>query len=442
MAGIFKAYDIRGIYGSDMTEDIAYDIGRAFADRFRLTTVAMGRDMRPHSQPLFEAMARGLTTQGTTVYDLGLCSTPMTYFGTGQLQTDAGIMITASHNPGQWNGCKLCLHNAVPVSGATGIADIEAAVNHQHFHDPATQPGEIHDHPIQKKYADSIRPEAALKRPLRIAADMANGMGIIEAQVLHDLITIDPLFDELDGSFPNHEANPLKSETYAALQKKMQAGHYDFGVAFDGDADRVGFTDENGTIIPMDLITALIAQDLLQQKKGTILYDLRSSRAVKEIIAENGGTPVMCRVGHSFIKQQMRETNAIFAGELSGHYYFRFGDVFAESAALAVLRIANIVSASDKPLSEIIRPIQRYHASGEINSEVVDPQAILATLKARYADGETFELDGLSVEFPDWWFNVRCSNTEPLIRLNTEAATQAAMNNNRDTLLAIIRETP
>ncbi len=440
MAGIFKAYDIRGIYGEDFTEAIAQDIGRAFADRFQVKTVAMGRDMRPHSQPLFEAMAAGLMQQGVTVFDLGLCSTPMTYFGTGHLQTDAGIMVTASHNTGEWNGCKLCLRNAVPVSGATGIKDIESAVEQQNFQPPSDIPGEFRVYPIQEKYASHIRTEADIQRPVRIAGDMANGMGIIESILLRDLIEIDPLFDELDGSFPNHEANPLKTETYAALQETMQAGQYDFGVAFDGDADRVGFTDEKGNIIPMDLITALIAQDLLQHTKGTVLYDLRSSRAVKEVITENGGTAVMCRVGHSFIKQQMRETNAIFAGELSGHYYFRFGDVFAESSALAVLRIANIVSATDKPLSEIIRPIQRYCASGEINSEVKDPQAILQNLKAKHADGKQFELDGLSVDYPDWWFNVRCSNTEPLIRLNTEASTREQMEAHRDALLTIIRE--
>lgn len=439
MAGIFKAYDIRGIYGKDITDTIAQDIGRAFADRFHPKTVAIGYDMRPHSKPLFDAMARGLTTQGVTIYNLGLCSTPMTYFGTGHLNADAGIMVTASHNPGEWNGCKLCLRNAVPVSGATGIADIEKAIAENQFDPPAAHAGEIKDYPIQEEYAKSIRPEANIQRPIKIAADMANGMGIIEAQLLQDLLEIDPLFNNLDGTFPNHEANPLKPDTYEALQQKMQKGEYDFGVAFDGDADRVGFTDEKGNIIPMDLITALIAKDLLERQKGTILYDLRSSRAVKEIIAANGGTPVMCRVGHSFIKQQMRDTNAIFAGELSGHYYFRFDEVFAESAALAVLRIANIVSKTDKTLSEIIKPIQRYNASGEINSEVNNAEDVLDQLRARYSDAKQFELDGLSAEYPDWWFNVRCSNTEPLIRLNTEANTSTEMEKHRDELLAIIR---
>ncbi len=440
MAGIFKAYDIRGIYGEDLTEAVAHNIGRAFADHFQLKTVAIGRDMRTHSQPLFDAMAAGLTKQGVTVYDLGLCSTPMTYFGTGHLQTDAGVMITASHNTGEWNGCKLCLHNAIPVSGDTGIKDIEMALRQNRFQAPASVPGKIRANPIQEEYANHIRPEAAIQRPLRIAADMANGMGIIESALLRDLINIDPLFDTLDGSFPHHEANPLKKETYAPLQEKMLQNQYDFGVAFDGDADRVGFTDEKGNIIPMDLITALIAQDLLHHKKGPVLYDLRSSRAVKEVITENGGSAIMCRVGHSFIKQQMRETDAIFAGELSGHYYFRFENVFAESAALAVLRIANIVSASDKPLSNIIQPIRRYVASGEINSEVKDTETVLQKLKSAYSDGEQLALDGLSVNYPDWWFNVRCSNTEPLIRLNIEAPTQHEMQQHRDALLAIIRE--
>ncbi len=441
MAGIFKAYDIRGIYGEDLTEAIAYDIGRGFADRFKLETVAVGHDMRPHSKPLFDAMAAGLTEQGTNVYDLGLCSTPMTYFGAGHLETDAGIIITASHNTGEWNGCKLCLKNAVPVSGATGIQDIEQAVRAGNFQPPAASKGKIIPSPIQAEYANHTSKQAAIQRPIRIAADMANGMGIIESALLRDLIEIDALYDELDGSFPNHEANPLKFETYAALQEHVSNGSYDFGVAFDGDADRVGFTDEKGQIIPMDLITALIAKDILQNAKGTVLYDLRSSRAVKEVIAENGGTPLMCRVGHSFIKQQMRDTDAIFAGELSGHYYFRFDNVFAESSALAVLRIANIVSASDKPLSALIAPLQRYHASGEINSEVDHPQAVLAKLKSMYTDGTQFELDGLSVDYDDWWFNVRCSNTEPLIRLNTEAATKQEMEMHRDALLATIRET-
>jgi phosphomannomutase len=249
---------------------------------------------------------------------------------------------------------------------------------------------------------------------------------------------MDTLFGELDGTFPNHEANPLHLDTLKPLQAMLRKGGYDFGIAFDGDADRVGFVDELGGIIPMDIITALVAQDLLAAEKGVIFYDLRSSWAVREVILENGGTPMMSRVGHAFIKQQMREANAIFAGELSGHYYFR-DNFFTESSSLAALCVANIVSRSGKPLSELVKPICRYAASGEINSTVADPAAVLNRIRARYTDGRLFELDGVSVEYADWWFNVRMSNTEPLVRLNLEAKSRAEMERRRDELLALIR---
>jgi len=438
MAGIFKAYDIRGIYGKDLDEEIAYKIGRAFATFLGCKKVVVGYDMRPHSKPLFDAVARGLTEQGADVIDLGMCSTPMSYFANGFLGADAGMIITASHNPGEWNGTKLCREQAIPISGATGIADIERIVNEESFAPKAETPGKITEKSVLDDYISSIRKHAHLQRPVKIAADLANSMGILESEVLKGLIEMDTLFDDYDGTFPNHEANPLKHDTYAALQEKMRAGNYDFGVAFDGDADRVGFTDEKGEIIPMDIITALIAKDLLATEKGVIFYDLRSSWAVKEVIEENGGTPMMSRVGHAFIKQQMRDNNAIFAGELSGHYYFR-DNYFTESSSLAVICVANIVSAADKPLSELIKPIMKYYASGEINSTVEDAPAVIEKLKAKYSDGNMFELDGVSVEFDDWWFNVRMSNTEPLIRLNLEAKTREKMEEKRDELLALIR---
>jgi len=439
MAGIFKAYDIRGIYGRELTDEIAFRIGRAFATLLKPRTVAVGRDMRPHSQPLFEALARGLNLHGADVIDLGLCSTPMTYFGIGSSGADAGIMVTASHNPGEYNGMKLCRAGAVPISGATGIADIERIIADESFDPPASTAGRIIHRPILESYAASIRRHAALKHPVRLAIDMANGMGIVESKVLEGILEIDPLFDTLDGTFPNHEANPLIEETYADLQAKVRAGRYDFGVAFDGDADRAGFVDEKGEIIPMDMITALIARDVLSHEKGVIFYDLRSSWSVKEVIAEAGGTPMMCRVGHAFIKQQMRDAGALFAGELSGHYYFR-DNYYTESSALAVIRVANIVSAAGRPLSELIKPIRRYFASGEINSEVRNPAAALTRIRDRYRDGHRFDLDGISVEYADWWFNVRTSNTEPLVRLNVEAKTIQQMQQKRDELLAVIRE--
>jgi len=438
MAGIFKAYDIRGIYKQTLTDDIAYKIGRAFATFLGCRKVVVGRDMRPHSKPLFDALARGLTLQGADVIDLGLCSTPMSYYANGKLGADGGIMITASHNPGEWNGFKICRERAIPISGATGIQEIEQIVKSEDFTRPPPMLGRISTYDILPEYVKHIRDSAAIKRPVSIAVDYANAMGITEAKALQGLVKIDPLFDTLDGTFPNHEANPLKLETLEPLQKKVRAGRYDFGVAFDGDADRAGFVDEKGSVIPMDIITAFIAEAVLSKEKGPIFYDLRSSWAVKEIIEENGGKAMMSRVGHAFIKQQMRDAKALFAGELSGHYYFR-ENYYTESSALAVLYVANLVSQSTKPLSELIKPLQRYFGSGEINSEVHDVEAVFKRLRQKYGDGKVIELDGLSVEFADWWFNVRPSNTEPLVRLNLEAKTRALMEQKRDELLALIR---
>jgi len=438
MAGIFKAYDIRGIYGDTLTPDIAFGIGRAFATFLECSKAVVGRDMRPHSGPLFDALAKGLNVQGCDVVNLGLCSSPMDYCACGQLAAEAGIMITASHNPGQWNGFKLMRENVMPLSGLTGIGDIEKIFINKAFAPPAAQPGRIEDYDILPAYKKSVAAFAEIHRPVRVAADMANAMGVYEARALEGLVDIDPLYDELDGTFPNHEANPLKTETLAALQEMVRAGAYDFGVAFDGDADRAGFVDENGDVVPMDIITALIAQNILTHEKGVVFYDLRSSWAVKEVIAESGGTPMMCRVGHAFIKRQMRESNAIFAGELSGHYYFR-NNFNAESSAMAVVCLANMVSLGNRPLSQLVAPLLRYHASGEINSEVADPEAVLGRIRAKYRDGHMFELDGFSVEYDDWWFNVRKSNTEPLVRLNLEAKTPEQMAQKRDELLAEIR---
>lgn len=440
MSGIFKAYDIRGIYGQDLTEAIAYDIGRAYVTHTHAKKVVLGRDCRPHSVPLQEALTRGITELGADVIDIGLCSTPMNYYANGSLGADGSIMITASHNPAEWNGFKLCRAQAVPISGATGIADIERIVTEKAFDAPAAKPGTVTTHDILPAYREHIRPVMAFARKPRLAIDYANGMGIIEAKTFVDAIDQTALYGDIDGTFPNHEANPLHHATLAKLQETIRQGDYDFGVAFDGDADRAGFIDEKGEIIPMDLVTALIAQDVLKREKGVIFYDLRSSRVVKEVVEAAGGTPMMSRVGHAFIKAQMREHNAIFAGELSGHYYFRDNYV-AESSSMAAIALANIVTQSGKPLSELIAPLRKYWCSGEINSKVdCDPKEILAKLKAKYADGHVFELDGVSVEYPTWWFNVRCSNTEPLVRLNLEStASQAEMEARRDEVLTIIR---
>lgn len=439
MGGIFKAYDIRGVYGETLTDDTAWRIGCAFATWLKPRNVVVGRDCRPHSRPLMEALAAGLTRQGADVLDLGVCSTPMSYHANGVLGADASIMITASHNPAEWNGFKLCRAQAVPISGATGIADIERIVLSGHVVPPASTPGHIRPVQIADRYRDFVRSFARLRRPLRIAMDFANAMGILEAAALEGLFDVVRLFDTLDGSFPNHEANPLKSETLGVLRETVRRERCDFGVAFDGDADRAGFVDERGEVVPMDMITALIAAAMLERYPGaTIFYDLRSSRAVREVIQECGGQPMMSRVGHAFIKQQMREHGAVFAGELSGHYYFR-DNYFTESSALAVLHVANLVSSSDVPLSEMIRPFQRYFASGEINSHVSDVNAVFDRLERAYPTARFTRLDGLTVELEDWWFNVRASNTEPLVRLNLEAATLDDMVRRRDEVLALIR---
>lgn len=441
---IFKEYDIRGLYGTELTEDLATDIGRGFVTLLGCRKVVVGRDLRAHSQSLFEALAKGINELGADVIDVGCCSTPISYFANGSLGADASIMITASHNPKEYNGFKLCRAEAVPISGSTGIKDLEAIVCSQQFAPAAATPGTILTADVAAAYGEHVRKSAHLGRRLRVALDLANAAGIFEAKVFEGLdLEIVPLFGEPDGTFPNHEGNPLKHDTLRDLQALVRQGGFDFGAAFDGDADRCGFVDEKGEIIPMDLITGIIAQDILAKGPATILYDLRSSWAVKEAIESNGGKALTCRVGHAFIKQQMRDNNAVFAGELSGHYYFRDNFV-AESSSMALLAIANILSHSDKPLSEHIRPLQRYSASGEINTSLSNREAAVAVmqeLKDCYSaqGGRAFELDGISVEFEDWWFNVRCSNTEPLLRLNLEAKTPELMAQRRDEVLAIIR---
>ena len=441
--GIFKAYDIRGIYGQDLTDDIFYKIARAYAKFAGVRKVVVARDCRTHSEPLFAAFAKGLTDVGVDVIDVGRASTPMSYFANASLKADGSVMITASHNTKEWNGCKLCRANAVPISGATGIKDIERMVETGDLGADAAVKGTVTQVDVSAPYAAHVREFAHLARPVHVAMDFANGMGIAEAVAFAGTdLTYDSLYGEYDGDFPNHDANPLHTETLKDLQALIRAnpGKYAFGVAFDGDADRAGFLDEKGDIIPMDFMTALIAQDLLQSAPGAAcFYDLRSSKVAAEVIAAAGGKPMMSRVGHSFIKAQMRENDAIFAGELSGHYYFKANST-AESSSMATFALANIVSKSDRPLSALVAPLRKYAHSGEINSKVADAAAVLARVKATFPDN--FELDGVSVDRWDadgWWFNVRMSNTEPLVRLNLEAKTPDLMAAKRDEMLALIR---
>ena len=441
MAGIFKAYDIRGIYPEQLNEATAEKIGRAIVEFLKAKKVVIGRDMRPHSKPLFEALVKGIIGQGADVIDLGLCSTPMCYHANGTLKADASVMITASHNPAEWNGFKICRENAIPLSGKTGIGDIEALVQKNEW-SKAAKTGTVSAFNIAAEYTKFLRSHARMDRKLKVVVDYANAMGSYEIGGIEDLFEIIPLYKELDGTFPNHEANPLKQNTLDAIRAKVKETGADFGAAFDGDADRCGFIDDKGEIIQMDLFTALIAQDILSEKKEgektPILYDLRSSRAVRECIEENGGKPIMSRVGHAFIKAQMRETGAVFAGELSGHYYFK-ENFTAESQGLAMIKLANLICAKKRPVSELVAPLRKYFSSGEINSKVADVPAVLDRIRKKYADGNMFELDGISSEYSDWWFNVRASNTEPLLRLIVEAATKEKMEAKRDELLQVIR---
>ena len=448
---IFKAYDIRGIYGQDLNEDIFYRIARAYAQFCGFTgkgKVVVARDCRTSSDSMFAAFAKGLVDEGVDVLDIGMASTPMSYFANATLKADGSVMITASHNTKEWNGCKLCKANAVPISGATGIKDIEKIFEGISLNEPPAGVGEVTKVDVSAQYAEHVKTFAHLKRPLHLALDFANGMGIAEAVAFKDsMITYDALYGEYDGNFPNHDANPLKTETLADLQAFIRAnpGKYAFGVAYDGDADRAGFVDEKGDIIPMDFTTALISQDMLASNPGAAcFYDLRSTKVCEEVIAAAGGKPMMSRVGHSFIKEQMRQNDAIFAGELSGHYYFKANST-AESSSMATFALANIVSASDKPLSELIKPLRKYFQSGEINTKTVTPPAeILAKVKSIYAaKARVFELDGVSVdawETEGYWANVRMSNTEPLVRLNLEGKTKAIMEAKRDEFLAVIRQ--
>ena len=437
MAGIFKAYDVRGIYPDQLDETIAEQVGLAFrqvldpAALERSNSVVVSRDMRPHSEPLSRALISGLRASGLDVIDIGLATTPMNYFAVGHLGTAGGVQVTASHNPARYNGLKFSRDGAQPVSGDHGIPLIESLVEGGQL-TAADAPGSLEEREIFTAYGDHslsfLAPTGDGGRRLKVAVDAANGMGTIYLPLLEKLgVDIVPLYFELDGSFPNHEANPLKLENLRDLSALVRAEGADLGVCFDGDADRAAFMDETGEPIGSDLATALIAGELLARDPGRhVLYDLRSSRAVAEYIQEKSGIPVRERVGHSFMKATLREKDGIFGGELAGHYYFR-DNYFADSALMAVIEIINLIRHRGTKMSEIVAPLLRYAKSPEINFEVEDKQGKIEELAARYDDGEIDYLDGITVGYEEWWFNVRPSNTEPFLRLVLEAKDDAML---------------
>ena len=437
--GIFKAYDVRGVYPSDLNEEIAYNIARAFVKFLNCKKVIVGRDMRVSSLSLHDSVVKGLIEQGADVIDTGLCSSPMMNFASATIEADGAIMITASHNPKEYNGFKFFREHAIPLSEVSGLKDIEKLANEKSFED-ASKKGSTTKKNIMDDYVNHVKKFAEEIKGLKIIADSGNGMsGLTVPKVLEGFnIELIHMYPELDGSFPNHECNPMKEENTAELQKKVVEEKADVGISLDGDADRVVFIDENGERISSDLITALIAIQFLKKGKQKILYDLRSSKAVKETIEANKGTAIMCRVGHSFIKQQLRDEDAIFAGELSGHYYFK-DNFYTDSGVIALMVVLNLLSSEKKKLSEIVKPIKKYFATGEINMEVKDKDIIIEKVKEKYNDANIFELDGASVEYKDWWFNLRKSNTEPVIRLNLEADTKELMEEKRDEVLDFIK---
>ena len=438
---IFKAYDIRGIYPDELDGKTAYALGRAIAQYLEAKNIAVGRDARPSSPELFAELCKGITEAGSNVLDLGLATTPMVYFASHESGIEGSISLTASHNPPNWNGMKITKKDAVPVGGNSGLKEIQEIATKGEFKRLPMHGGVIAC-PIQDSYAKKLGSFWLLgDKKYKMVIDAGNAMGVLELpiyDIVKDNVSITKLYCDLDHAFDCHEANPLKTETLDELRKKVSEERADLGIAYDGDADRVGFVDETGTVVPMDLITAILSAPVLEKyPKATILYDLRSSMSVREEIEKNGGKAVECMVGHANIKKQMREENAVMAGELSGHYYFRENSN-AEASTLAVIFIMNRMAKTGKKLSELVAEVKKYYHSGEINSTVADAPSIMEKLKEKYKDGTFSELDGIKISYPDWWFNVRSSNTEPLLRLNVEAKTKEMMENKRDELLKII----
>jgi phosphomannomutase len=445
LSAVFKAYDIRGLVGEQLDNDLVREVGAAFARLVGGPAVVVGHDMRDSSPVLAGAFAEGVAREGVDVINIGLASTDMLYFASGELNLP-GAMFTASHNPAAYNGIKMCRAGAAPVGLETGLADIQRDVE-QGLPESGATPGQVEDRNMLDAYAAYLNKLVDLKgiRPLRVVVDAGNGMGgYTVPTVLAGLpIEVTPMYFELDGSFPNHEANPLNPDNIVDLQAKVREVGADMGLAFDGDADRCFVVDENGDPVSPSSVTAMVAsRELAKEPGATVIYNLITSKAVPEIVTERGGVPVRTRVGHSFIKQEMATTGAIFGGEHSAHYYFR--DFWrADTGMLAALHVLAALGGQDQPLSRLTAEYARYAASGEINSTVDDQHARMQAVKDAYArrDGVTIdELDGLTVELPGGaWFNLRPSNTEPLLRLNVEAPDAGAVSALRDEVLGLVR---
>ena len=442
---VFKAYDVRGVYGRELDEEGAYAVGRAYVDHFEPRRMAVGRDMRVSSPSMAEAVARGAADGGAEVNDVGLVGTEMLYHAVGSLELDGGICVTASHNPKEYTGMKIVRRGALPVGGESGLFDVRdraIAGDWRPTQPKRTTSGDIWESFIDK-VVSFIDPDAVSQ--LNVVIDAANGMaGAMLPEVLGRVPQVNAVrcYFEPDGTFPNHEPNPLLPENREFIVRKTREERADLGVAYDGDADRCFFVDDTGEFVPGDFVTALLAELMLEKERGAkIIYDVRASWAVPRAIEAAGGVPLVNRVGHAFIKHRMRKEDALFAGEVSAHYYFR--DFWqADSGVVPFLLMLELISRRGQKLSELLRPFrEQYFLTGEINTPVADVPLKLQELKERYAagGGGISHLDGLSVEFDDWHFNVRPSNTDPLLRLNLEALSEEEMAERRDEVLALIR---
>ena len=445
-ASLFKAYDVRGIVPGELTPDLAREIGRALVATLTPDTVVVGRDMRVSSPLLAASLIEGIRDGGADVVDIGMVSTDALSFAVGKYGYPAGVMVTASHNPPEYNGFKISREEARALSLEEGLDDIrDLVVGGELPPVNASERGGLLERDILDDYARHMLSliDTTKLRPLRIAIDAGNGMaGVTVPRVFRDLpIEVHPMFFEPDGTFPNHPANPIEPENVADLQRTVVEHGYDLGAAFDGDADRVFLIDEQGNAVGGDILTAMVASRMLDRHPGAaVVYNLISSRGVPELIAAKGGRPIRSRVGHSYIKETMREEDAVFGGEHSGHFYFR-DNWYADSGMAALLYALEMISEAGKPLSAVIAPLDHRFRSGEINSEVADVAAVMAAIEERYRGegAEIDHLDGVTVNFPDWWFNVRASNTQPLLRLNVEADDRQTLDARTAEVLALIR---
>jgi phosphomannomutase len=445
---VFKAYDVRGLYPTELDEEGAHAIGRAFVEQFEPKSIAVGRDMRVSSPSMAAAVIQGATEAGSEVKDLGMIGTEMLYFAVGELGLDGGVTITASHNPKDYTGMKIVRRGALPVGGDSGLLEIRdraralsgQSLSGQRGQTPVAEKVDIYPAFVEKALS-FIDPSAV--KPLRIVIDAGNGMAGAMLSPVLERLPVDAVrcYFEPDGTFPKHEPNPLLPENREFIIGKVLEEKADLGIAFDGDADRCLFVDDTGEFVPGDFVTALLAESILERDPGAkIIYDVRASWAVRDTIERAGGIPLMNRVGHAFIKLRMREEGAVFAGEVSGHYYFRDFNQ-ADSGTIPALLMLELVSKRDKRLSELLRPYrERYFLTGELNMPVEDVALKLQELKEHFAgQGEISHLDGISVTADDWHMNVRPSNTEPLLRLNLEALDPKLMEQKRDEALKVIR---